>query len=104
MGVVVASFIAVLGQVAFAGARVESRDDLADVSWGFPARWISQDQASLDPPFPWVVGVSSPWERPTSIDWTGLALDVAAVALVLAVFVWLVVRGAGALRRRLLAT
>lgn len=91
-----------LCQVAFAGAQVGSHDDLADVSWGFPARWITQDQASLDPPFPWVVGPSSPWEYPTRIDWPSLALDVAAFALVLAVFAWLVARGAGALRRRML--
>lgn len=47
---------------------VNNADDLKTVRFGFPIPFVTQDLSGYDPPFPYKMSLSSPWENPTSID------------------------------------
>ena len=50
--------------------------DLRSVDFGWPLVWVHQDQSSYDPPFPTHLGLSSPWENPTSVSLGAVLVDV----------------------------
>ncbi|MET0953303.1 MAG: hypothetical protein ABWX57_08435 [Aeromicrobium sp.] len=64
---------------------VSSRADLRGVEFGWPLVWVQQDQSSYDPPFPTHLGLSSPWEHPTSVSSGAVLVDVLFVFVVSAV-------------------
>ena len=64
---------------------VSSRAELKTVDLGWPLEWVHQDQSSYDPPFPTHVGLSSPWENPTSVSGTAFLVDALIVFAVVAV-------------------
>lgn len=69
---------ALLGHVTALG-----RSGLAEVRFGLPLAWLTQDQSALDPPFPWSATPVSPWDPPASIAVLPLVFDALAVYAVL---------------------
>ena len=47
---------------------VNDADDLKKVTFGFPIPFVTQDLSAYDPPFPYEISLSSPWENPTSVN------------------------------------
>ena len=43
---------------------VNNVDDLKTVALGFPIPFVTQDLSAYDPPFPYEMSLSSPWENP----------------------------------------
>jgi hypothetical protein len=68
---------------------VSSRAYLRSVEFGWPLVWVQQDQSLYDPPFPTHVGLSSPWENPTSVSLSALLVDVLFVFAVVSAVVLL---------------
>lgn len=66
---------------------VSSRADQRSVEFGWPLVWVQQDQSSYDPPFPTHLGLSSPWEHPTSISLGAVLVDVLFVFAVVSAVV-----------------
>jgi hypothetical protein len=52
----------------FSKSVVNDYDDLKSAAFGFPFPFVNQDLSSYDPPFPYVMSFSSPWENPVSIN------------------------------------
>lgn len=63
--------------------------DLRSVDFGWPLVWVHQDQSSYDPPFPTHLGLSSPWENPTSVSLGAVMVDVLFVFAVVSAVVLL---------------
>ena len=75
--------------------EADSRAGLGRVAFGGPLGWLTQDQSSLDPRFPYRASVLSPWEHPLGVAVLPLLVDVGVVATVLAVMLvarWLAFR------------
>ena len=68
---------------------VSSKADQRSVEFGWPLVWVHQDQSWYDPPFPTHVGLSSPWEHPTSVSVGALLVDVLFVFAVVSAVVLL---------------
>jgi hypothetical protein len=73
---------------------VTTRHEQASVAFGEPMPWLVQDQTVYDPPVPDTVGVSSPWENPTSVEALPLLADlaIAGTPLAAAYLIFLMVR------------
>ena len=82
----VASVVALFDHVT-----VANLDGLSRVAFGYPLKWLTQDQSALDPPFPARTSPASPWENPTSVEVGPLIVDVLVVYAVL-VTGWFVAR------------
>ncbi|ETI70507.1 hypothetical protein BAVI_02124 [Neobacillus vireti LMG 21834] len=63
----IANFLVLLSPF-FSKSSVSNYDDLKNAAFGFPYPFVNQDLSSYDPPFPYVMSISSPWENPTSIN------------------------------------
>ncbi len=74
---------------------VKTRADQRSIDLGRPFVWLHQDQSGYDPPLPTHLGLSSPWENPTSLSGPGLLLNVllvfASTALVV-MLLWALIR------------
>ena len=79
---------------------VTSKADLRSVEFGWPLGWVHQDQSAYDPPFPTHLGLSSPWENPTSVSLGAVLVDVLFVFAVSAVVLLAAVLMVTRVRRR----
>jgi len=61
---------------------VHNYDELKEVSFGFPIPFVIQDQSHYDPPFPYDMSFSSPWETSTTIDLGAFILSIFIVNFV----------------------
>ena len=57
--------------------------------FGWPLVWVQQDHSSYEPPLPMRLGLSSPWENPTSVSLGSVLVDVLVVFAVLSAVVLL---------------
>ena len=51
---------------------VKKHEELSNIKLGLPIKFLVQNQSHYDPPLPWQVQLSSPWESPTHILWPQL--------------------------------
>ncbi len=83
---IVIATIMIVALVVVDRQAVQSSDGLTSVRFGMPLAWIDQDLSALSPPMPASVGIHSPWEHPTDVRFTRLAVNVVSAYLLLAVF------------------
>jgi hypothetical protein len=88
------------------GELVRTGADRRSVDVGRPFVWVHQDQSGYDTPLPTHLGLSSPWENPTSVSLDVFLVDVLVVflavggcVLVTAAFMTTLGRRRGAVRR-----
>ena len=73
------AILLVLMSPFFSKSSVSNYDDLKNAAFGFPFAFVNQDLSSFDPPFPYVMSISSPWENPTSINLLSLIASLLVV-------------------------
>lgn len=83
------SLIVVVASALSGEVLVDNRADLHSVDFGWPIAWVHQDQSSLDPPLPFALGFTSPWEHPTTVSPGTFLVDVLVVFAVVGVLVLL---------------
>jgi hypothetical protein len=90
----------VLGTAFLHGDRVSSGSDLKHLHYGFPVSWVSQDQSALveSPVTPVSIGMTGPWQNPTSFRLEDFLLDIAIIGAAPFGLYWVTV-GIGASRR-----
>lgn len=74
----VAVLISLAGAL-FDDVTVADRSGLAQVTFGFPFGWLTQDQSSLDPSLPSNVTPLSPWDYPVGAAVLPLVADVLVI-------------------------
>lgn len=83
---VVFSYLVIISSIAavsiivvtsfFSTARVTTRHDARHLQYGFPFRWVTQDQSAVPPTsLPGDESFASPMENPTGADPANLAYD-----------------------------
>ncbi|MDR6121219.1 hypothetical protein QFZ87_000816 [Bacillus sp. SLBN-46] len=65
----------------FSKSTVSNSEELKHVAFGLPFHFVNQDLSSFDPPFPYVMSMSSPWENPISINLLSLIASLFVVNL-----------------------
>ena len=78
-----ASVLVVLVSPLVTSVRVAERAEQANLGFGWPFAWAHQDQSAMDPPLPRTLGLTSPWEHPTSVSVGAFAVSVLAVLVAL---------------------
>jgi len=54
---------------------VHNKEDMQDVTFGYPIAFVTQDLTRYNPPFPWKYSFSSPWENPFKVSWGNFLLS-----------------------------
>jgi hypothetical protein len=62
---------------------VNDKDELTEMVFGAPFKFITQDRSHLDPPYPYYLGLGSALENPTRPIWGGLILSTILIMLAL---------------------
>jgi hypothetical protein len=73
----IAAVAIIIGTTFFSTTRVTTTHDARHLQYGFPFRWVTQDQSALlqRPALPTTTSVASPMENPTGADPAHLADD-----------------------------
>lgn len=65
----------------FCKSSVSNSEELKHAAFGLPLSFVNQDLSSFNPPFPYVMSMSSPWENPISINLLSLIASLFVVNL-----------------------
>lgn len=85
VGLGLLAVLVAVGAALIDRATVKNQEELGRVAFGYPLRWLAQNQTNLDPSFPANLSPASPWENPTSVAFGPLCGDVLVVYVLLLV-------------------